>query len=27
MFYSRDDARAALRDAGRELIEGRHVGE
>ena len=27
MFYSRDDSRAALRDAGRELIEGRHVGE
>ena len=27
MFYSRDDARAALRDAGRELVEGRHMGE
>jgi carboxypeptidase C (cathepsin A) len=27
MFYSRDDARASLRDAGRELIEGRHLGE
>jgi carboxypeptidase C (cathepsin A) len=27
MFYSRDDARAALRDAGRDLIEGRREGE
>ncbi|MEA2861274.1 MAG: hypothetical protein QOC72_3313 [Methylobacteriaceae bacterium] len=27
MFYSRDDARATLRDAGRDLIEGRHEGE
>jgi carboxypeptidase C (cathepsin A) len=27
MFYSRDDSRAALRDAGRDLIEGRHEGE
>jgi carboxypeptidase C (cathepsin A) len=27
MFYSRDDARAALRAAGRDLIEGRREGE
>jgi carboxypeptidase C (cathepsin A) len=27
MFYSRDDSRAALRDAGRDLIEGRYEGE
>jgi hypothetical protein len=27
MFYSRDEARAALRDAGRDLIEERHEGE
>jgi carboxypeptidase C (cathepsin A) len=27
MFYSRDDSRAALRDAGRDLIEGRREGE
>jgi carboxypeptidase C (cathepsin A) len=27
MFYSRDDARSALRDAGRDLIEGRREGE
>ena len=27
MFYSRDESRAALRDAGRELIEGRREGE
>jgi carboxypeptidase C (cathepsin A) len=27
MFYARDDARRALRDAGRDLIEGRREGE
>jgi carboxypeptidase C (cathepsin A) len=27
MFYSRDESRAALRDAGRDLIEGRREGE
>jgi carboxypeptidase C (cathepsin A) len=27
MFYSREDSRAALRDAGRDLIEGRREGE
>jgi carboxypeptidase C (cathepsin A) len=27
MFYSRDESRAALRDAGRDLIQGQHQGE
>jgi carboxypeptidase C (cathepsin A) len=27
MFYARDESRAALRDAGRDLIEGRREGE